>query len=105
MAFNNHHVLESTQCSKIQSSTMVRIQSVEPLLFCPNSEWLFLLTAAPRVSFVRIRNIPQVFPCRSFSPVGREAAGFSLPLVLSGWKRGIAGVQAQPHGLRPNPTF
>ena len=42
---------------------------------------------------------------RLLRPYPQHSAGFSLPLVLSGWKRGIAGVQAQPPGLRPNPTF
>ena len=38
-------------------------------------------------------------------PYPQHSAGFSAPHVLSGWKRGIAGVQAQPPGLRPNPMF
>ena len=58
--------------------------------FLPQLRAAVLLTAAPARSVARIPNIPQVF---------------ASPRVLSGWKRGIAGVRAQPPGLRPNPTF
>jgi hypothetical protein len=49
-----------------------------------------LLTAAPRVSLARIPNIPQVFPCRAFSPVGREAA---------------RGCKLNPQGCGRTPCF
>jgi hypothetical protein len=53
---------------------VVRIHAGEPLPFLPQLRVAVLLTSAPRVSLVRIRNIPQVFPRGAFSPVGREAS-------------------------------
>ena len=58
--------------------------------FLPQLQSPVLLTASPTVNLARIPNIPRVL---------------ARCVVLSGWKRCIAGVQAQPPGLRPNPTF
>src|ERR1019366_5691796 len=58
-------------------------------LSAPTPSVCFVDSSAPR--------LPRPYP--------QHSASFSAPCVLSGWKRGIAGVQAQPPGLRPNPTF
>jgi len=58
-------------------------------LSAPNPSGCFVDNSAPR--------LPR--------PYFQHSARFSLRRVLAGWKRGIAGVQAQPPGLRSNPTF
>ena len=42
---------------------------------------------------------------RLYRPYPPHSAGSCVWRVLSGWKRGLAGLRVQPPGLRPNPTF
>ena len=59
----------------------------------------YLSAPTPTTRFVDSR------ACRLSRPYPPHSARSCAPRVLSGWKRGIAGVQAQPLGLRPTPTF
>ena len=88
--FRNHHVLESQRdvpYTSRQSRFVSRAWS--HYLSAPTLSGFFVDSSALR--------LPRLYP--------QHSARFSPPHVFSGWKTAIAGAQAQPPGLRSNPTF